>query len=64
MMKLWPQKEYCDLYFLLVSVLFSMDFSTMLTDAFHDRLELRHMNSRLFNLRRLKSVTKVKVTII
>ncbi|XP_063597258.1 uncharacterized protein LOC134773939 [Penaeus indicus] len=52
----------------LAPTLFSMVFSAMLTDAFHDCQDGMHVRYRtdggLFNLRRLQAVTKVKETII
>ncbi len=55
-------KQGCD----LAPTLFSMVISAMLTDAFHDCQDGLHIRFRadggLFNLRRLKAVTKVKET--
>ncbi len=49
----------------LVPTIFSMVFSAMLTDAFRDCQDgLRIWYRGLFNLRRLKAVTKVKETTI
>ena len=52
----------------LAPTLFSMMFSAMLTDAFHNRddgIRIRYRtDGRLFNPRRLQAVTKVKETVI
>jgi len=52
----------------LAPTLFSMVFSAMLTDAFQDSeggIHLRYRSDgRLFNLRRMQAVTKVKETVI
>ena len=52
----------------LAPTLFSMVFSAMLTDAFRDCQDGMHVryrtDGRLFNLRRLQAVTKVKETVI
>ena len=50
----------------LAPTLFSIMFSTMLSDAFRDcelRINIRYRtDGKLFNLRRLKAITKVKET--
>ena len=52
----------------LAPTLFSLMFSTMLTDAFRDcdaGVRIRHTpDGKLFNLRLLQAVTKVKETVI
>lgn len=52
----------------LAPTLFSMVFSAMLTDAFHnyeEGINVRYRtDGRLFNLRRLQAVTKVRETVI
>jgi hypothetical protein len=53
---------------ILAPTLFSMVFSAMLTDAFQgsqDGVRLRYRtDGRLFNLRRMQAITKVKETVI